>query len=332
MPDYAILRIKKQKGPCGPAVAIRHNLRDRETPNADPSKTPSNTYLVGEPTTAAIMAAWRARMATVDRKVRKDAVTAVEYVITASSPAFKSEKLNDGYFQKALKWVAERHGQANIIQAVVHRDERTPHLHVLVVPIHQKTAKYTHKSTKETTERSVNALDAKHWFHGKEAMQEMQDSFFEAVGSPYGLTRGIKGSRARHEEIQSFYARSGASGSGSRPQAHTSPTKTQPQTPEWVSVVLAAEASGDGRAASQAKSGAKSMLTERWLFNAKESGKVSDTGLIGNRRAIDVAKAEADAYMEAELAKYRERPRGDVAPRGKPERERGRGDGAGWDE
>ena len=39
------------------------------------------------------------------------------------------------YFAMALDFIAERVGKQNILSAVVHMDEKTPHMHLCFVPI-----------------------------------------------------------------------------------------------------------------------------------------------------------------------------------------------------
>jgi hypothetical protein len=198
MPTFAILRTKKLKGVAGVAWASRHNFRERITKNADPEKTPTNTVLVGPRGTDGIVADWKKQAATVTRKIRRDAVTAVEYVVTASEDFFHARSTVDGdrYLRDALAWIEKRHGKERVLSAVIHRDEHTPHLHVMVVPIRKKTNKKG---------ELVTALEAKHWFHGRDQLQAMQDDFHETVGAPHSLTRGVRGSKATHTEIKAWY-------------------------------------------------------------------------------------------------------------------------------
>ncbi|WP_368923885.1 plasmid recombination protein, partial [Comamonas aquatica] len=41
------------------------------------------------------------------------------------------------YFQAALDWMATEFGSANLLSAVVHKDESAQHMHVLIVPLVQ---------------------------------------------------------------------------------------------------------------------------------------------------------------------------------------------------
>jgi hypothetical protein len=78
-------------------------------------------------------------------------------------------------------------------------------MHALVMPIRKKEVHYTNRTTKVTTTKTVNTLDAKYFFDGSKKLSEMQTSFYHSAGRPLGLERGIKGSRARHSEVKRFY-------------------------------------------------------------------------------------------------------------------------------
>ena len=70
-------------------------------------------------------------------RTRKDSVMMVETLITAS-PEFMNQlppEEQKAYFQTALDFISERVGKQNILSAVVHMDERTPHMHLCFVPI-----------------------------------------------------------------------------------------------------------------------------------------------------------------------------------------------------
>jgi hypothetical protein len=71
---------------------------------------------------------------------------------------------------------------------ILHRDETTPHLTAFVVPVHPETGK----------------LNASHWLDGREKLQDLQDSYAEAVAT-HGLERGIAGSKAKHTTVKQFY-------------------------------------------------------------------------------------------------------------------------------
>lgn len=184
---YAILRVQKLKSAVGIRRSMKHAFREQETPNADAQRTPENTH-IGASSSAEALRGLRARL---PEKVRKNAVLAVEYLMTASPEvmAAKSREAQDAYFRDALAWLKARHGAENVVYAGIHRDEKTPHMYAYVVPIDP-----------------VGKLNCRHFLGGAKALSEMQDEFVQAVGQQHGLERGIKGSKAHHTTVQQYYA------------------------------------------------------------------------------------------------------------------------------
>lgn len=124
-------------------------------------------------------------------KVRKNAVRALEYIITASPEAMEemgSESAR-AYLYDAADWLREKHGEANILSAVIHNDETTPHLQAIVIPMDDR-----------------DRLNARAFVNGRLALAEMQTDFAQTVGEKHGLERGIEGSRVLHTSIKEHYA------------------------------------------------------------------------------------------------------------------------------
>lgn len=109
------------------------------------------------------------------RKIRCDAPVAIEYMITASPEAMAhlSAEERERYFTECLSFVEARHGTRNRLSAVLHLDETTPHLHILVFP------------------ELEGKLDAKSYFK-LPALTELQDEFAIKVGKQFGLERGVR--------------------------------------------------------------------------------------------------------------------------------------------
>ena len=188
MSKYAILRTQKLKATGAVWRSLKHAFREQPTPNADPERAANNAHL-GASSAREAMEKVRARL---PDKRRKDAVLAIEYLITASPEAMQAmdARGRDAYFNDALKWLRERHGGANVVYAGIHRDESTPHMYAYVVPLDESTGR----------------LNARKWLGGHASvLSEMQTDFAEKVGARHGLERGIKGSRAKHERVSRHY-------------------------------------------------------------------------------------------------------------------------------
>lgn len=187
---YAIIRAKKLKSMGAVSRSTMHTFRMQPTPNADPALT-SRNRTVGAKGPDQVLAAL---VRTLPTKRRKDAVLAIEYLVTASPEAFKRhggwlDDLGDGYFSDALQWLKTRHGAENVISATIHLDESTPHMVVYVVPM--------------TADKRLSCRD---FLGGPQKLRAMQTSFHAEVGALRGMERGVEGSKAKHEEVSAFYA------------------------------------------------------------------------------------------------------------------------------
>ena len=203
---YAIMRAKKLANMGSVAASMQHCYRERETHNADQERTPDNQHL-GAKSTDEAMGNLRALL---PEKRRKDAVLAVEYVMTASPEWFAqaTPEQEKALFQRSLQWLADKYGADRIVTASIHRDEATPHLSAFVVPLTQDTR-----------------LSAKEFIGSREKMRADQSTYAACVAD-LGLERGIEGSKATHQTIQQHYA---AVQRGVVPKATISPESVEPR-------------------------------------------------------------------------------------------------------
>ena len=197
---FAIMRCKKLAKMGNVAASLKHAYRERETPNADASRTPDNDHWAAKSTDEAM---GRLRELLPEKR-RKDAVLAVEYVMTASPDWWKSasQEQQAAFFDQAHKWLANKYGADRIITASIHRDETSPHMTAFVVPLTQD-----------------GRLSAKEFIGNKAQMTRDQTTFAASVAD-LGLQRGIEGSKARHTRIQAFYEALSGHQSVTRPSKH----------------------------------------------------------------------------------------------------------------
>lgn len=190
---YAILRTAKIKSTPGLVRAVQHDCRDHTPPNADPTRAKDNTI---SGTFNEAMA--RFRRQTDGVRMRRDSVVGIEYLVTASPEVMltKNRQEQDAYFNASLDWIIGRHGKENILSYGIHRDEKTPHLHVVVVPV---------VMSRDRWGREGRSLSAKTFLGGAEKLKAMQTEFASAVGKRHGLIRGVEGSRAKHTTVRQFY-------------------------------------------------------------------------------------------------------------------------------
>lgn len=137
-PQYAILRFAKYKGPeIGQIEA--HNERKKEkyasNPDVDVSRSHLNYHLV-QPERK-YRAEAEKQIAEAGCRTRKDSVRVVEALVTASPEFFKGKKRAEirTFFEEAVRFITKHQDKSTIISAVVHMDEKTPHMHLSFVPL-----------------------------------------------------------------------------------------------------------------------------------------------------------------------------------------------------
>lgn len=217
---FAILRIKKLKSAGAIQAVGQHNARTRETLNANPAVANRNLLERGSSSPATLAPsglrdsegaaspaqhaasedAWelvQGRIAEVGARIRSNGVLACEVFMGASPEFFRphggaagtwDDKQLAGWVPAAMTWLKQEWGEKNVVTAVLHLDETTPHIQAVVVPIHPVTQR----------------MDATHWLGGKPKMAQMQSRFAEAMEG-LGLERGVKGSLATHTKVQAWY-------------------------------------------------------------------------------------------------------------------------------
>lgn len=188
----AICRVAKVKGAGSISGKADHNYRQGQVPNADPDRQHLNHEYVLNYETLGKAIDGRIKNAGIHR-VRQDAVKGMEFILTASPEAFKRDQTGQvtgdyresDWLKANLTFMQERYG-LNLVAFTLHQDEKTPHIHAIVVPI-----------------TPDNRLCAKELFSPK-TLRELQTDYAAAM-KPYGLERGIEGSRARHIDMKHIY-------------------------------------------------------------------------------------------------------------------------------
>jgi Plasmid recombination enzyme. len=184
---FAIMRTQKLKTFAQITGAGKHVQRLQDTPNADPDLLSSNRQLLGSGDLSADVIAYIE--SNVQGNIRKNAVLCIEQLLTASPEFFEDDpdgKRLDEWVNSQMQYIQKQWG-ANCVSAVLHLDEKTPHIHAHVVPVVN------------------NKLNQKALIGGsKFRMRELQDEYAEAM-KPLGLQRGIQKTKAAHQDIKSFY-------------------------------------------------------------------------------------------------------------------------------
>lgn len=187
---YGIMRVEKRKTQACAGIHAENN-RAAERKNFVSSeinweKTSDNIYFVKSDNFKADIE--KDLHAHGIDKWRKDAVTFIDGLYTASPDFFQDKKPEEveRYFKDCLEFHKKTYGD-HIINAVVHLDESTPHMHVVSVPIVEKSEIDERLGVPKPTEYR---LSAKTLMGGLKDYYKRQDEFYEDVTKGYGLERG----------------------------------------------------------------------------------------------------------------------------------------------
>lgn len=151
--------------------------------------------------------------------IRENQSKAIEIILSGSPEtmnAMKEEEIAK-WTDESMKWVKKQFGEENVVAAVLHRDEKTPHIHVILVPIVQgesrrsasrkdKLKKAGKTSKQYNIDVSKNRLCANE-VYTKPRLYGYHTGYAETVGKQFGLSRGIKaeiGSVKRHQSSEEY--------------------------------------------------------------------------------------------------------------------------------
>ena len=187
-PQYGILRFAKYKGPEIGRIEA-HNERTKENyasnPDVDTERSKYNFHLVKP--NGKYRAEAEKQIAEVGCRTRTDSVRVVETLITASPEFFKDKKKAQvkEYFEHALKFILKHVPQERILSAVIHVDEKTPHMHLSFVPITED-----------------GRLSAKDIVGNRKKLTWWQDEFWKHMVKKYpDMERGESASETGREHI-----------------------------------------------------------------------------------------------------------------------------------
>jgi hypothetical protein len=227
---FAVLHYDKQTG-SSPGLSQhieRGCYRDSEwiewhPTNADASRTHLNRELISGKLSRDERITKRIKDAGI-KTLRKDQIRALTLIMSASCEDMQ-RIMNEGRFEawctSSIRWAQETHGEDNVVSAVLHMDEKTPHLHVTVVPIVQGISKdqaYRERKAKEAEEKGIEQKKKRKYkkkdpstnrlcaadVMARTKLKEYQTTYAASVHE-YGLTRGIDGSLAKHVDINDWY-------------------------------------------------------------------------------------------------------------------------------
>lgn len=193
--SYQVVRMAKIK-----ATAVRgiqsHDRRERtprSNPDVDEGRSGDNYALIDCDNYSQYIKDRLAQLPQPSKKIRSDAVMMMQCIITSDSAFFENMPLEEQkkFFTESLQFISERYGKENIMSAIVHMDEKTPHMHINFIPIYNN-----------------EKLCAKAIFKPAE-YTNLQTAYYKNVAYKYGLERGGGKKKRRHEDTNTYKYKTG---------------------------------------------------------------------------------------------------------------------------
>lgn len=166
------------------------NYKSTKNPQIDKSRTHLNYHTLPYEKKYLSFIDERIKELAPKRKIKDNAVLITSFILGSDKDFFDriTAEQQKQFFDDCTEFFAERYGKENVVSAVVHLDESTPHLHFNLMPV------------------TDGRLCAKELFD-RAALRELQTDFYEVVGKKYGLKRGKEGSTAKHLDTVAFKAK-----------------------------------------------------------------------------------------------------------------------------
>ena len=185
-----ILRIEPIHTVKGFIAKYGHNYRTYDVPNADKSREKDNEELLKLPTGMTYNSFFEQKISESewyqDHDIRKNAVLGVEFMLSFSTEDLPEDFSVEKWKECCLKWMENELPRENIASAVLHMDEGTPHIHMVLIPM--KDGKLNNRAL----------------FGTREKMREMHTTFSKYM-KECGLERGVEHASLPHEKIQKYY-------------------------------------------------------------------------------------------------------------------------------
>ena len=163
------------------------NYKSTKNPQIDKSRTHLNYHTLPYEKKYLSFIDERIKELSPKRKIKDDAVLITSFILGSDKEFFEriTAEQQKHFFADCTDFFSERYSKENVVSAVIHLDESTPHLHLNLMPV------------------TDGRLCAKELFD-RSALRELQTDFYEVVGKKYGLKRGKEGSTAKHLDTVAF--------------------------------------------------------------------------------------------------------------------------------
>ena len=202
--SYAIIRNEKLTR-AQAMGAYKHNERktkNHSNKNIDSSKTELNYYL--KKNELSYIKEFDKIKEKYDLKgqIRSNSNIMCEMVFTSDQKFFDKIGYEESkrYFEESYKFICEYKnlGEQNIISAVVHMDEDTPHMHLLFIPVVHTIDKQGNK---------IDKVCCRDFWKGKNSYRDLQNAYFKHISEKgFKLERGelVEVTNREHYSVQEY--------------------------------------------------------------------------------------------------------------------------------
>lgn len=135
-------------------------------------------------------------------QIRSNSIIMCEMIFTSDKEFFEEigREETKRYFTESYKFICnyKNLGEKNIISAVVHFDEITPHMHLIYIPV---------VHTKDKEGKEIDKVCCRDFWKGRDSYRNLQNSFYEYItGKGFDLQRGLPAEETnrRNETIQNY--------------------------------------------------------------------------------------------------------------------------------
>lgn len=202
--SYAIIRNEKLTR-AKAMGAYRHNERkakNHSNKNIDSSKTELNYYIKKNELSYIKEFDRIKERNNLKGQIRSNSIIMCEMVFTSDQKFFDEIGYNESkrYFQESYNFICnyKNLGEENIISAVIHMDEDTPHMHLLFIPVVHTTDKQGNK---------IDKICSRDFWKGKNSYRDLQNAYFNHISEKgFKLERGelVEGTNREHFSIQEY--------------------------------------------------------------------------------------------------------------------------------
>ena len=202
--SYAIVRNEKLtraeingKGTHNDRKAKNHTNKD-----IDPTRTHLNYYIKKNQLTYTKEFDKYMKENNLQGHLRSNSIIMCQMIFTSDQAFFDriGEKETKRYFDECYKFICnyKNLGEKNIISAVVHLDERAPHMHLMFVPV---------VHTKDKEGKNIDKICARDFWKGRDSYRKLQDAYFNHVKSKgFDLERGmfVEDTNRKHYTVEEY--------------------------------------------------------------------------------------------------------------------------------